>query len=375
MADIEDSIVVDRNTADSNSGPRVSDVHVPPHASEVELPRVEYQRENIAFEDGIPLDPLLENTPDQKDLTLPVTQTRDAMATGANEMDFLIQEPIQDLDWLDAFDLSTTSYSSVFHTAQPLWPIANSSPDSLSENTPLEPISENFEGTLPKPSTRHRGIRSERKQNAPRTLFDRMFSRRSSPELLTPPPPSLPANWKPIQITSAVRASLDSKLKPLSHLLPGDFTLPSQSALSRYVRGYFDGFHQHLPFIHTPTWSADNCDIGLFIAICALGARYCFEHDTSRSLWKAGKTVVRSKVEERDDLGLGERASSMGDTNLPSSETSLEIIDRCQAMFLLMAFSTWTGDRYLLRQALSFQSALAAVSQVEIQNFCLQIKY
>lgn len=364
MTDREGSLSADRTPAEEHSDSHILENRAVPLSNGFQSPQVGYQQRNINFDHDIPPHLLLGNVYNLEAQNMPGTHTNESIVIGATDIDLSMQETFLSIDWVDAFDASTTTYSSVFHTAQPLWPVANASPDSLlTDNAPRDPISENFEGTLPKPGTDHRGKPSERNRTVSRSFFDRMFSHRSSLEPRVSPHSGPRLNCKTVQITATVRANIASKLELFSPQLVEGFTLPSQHELNRYICAYFDGFHEHLPFIHTPTWTAESCDTGLFIAMCALGARYCFEHETSMILWKAGKAVVRSKLEERGDLLPHENACGIGDTNDTTPETSVEVIEMCQAMFLLMAFGTWTGNRYLLRQALSFQSALAAVSQ------------
>jgi hypothetical protein len=84
----------------------------------------------------------------------------------------------------------------------------------------------------------------------------------------------------------------------------GDFELPKKDALNRYLCAYFEGMHQHHPFIHTPTFdpvnikgmSLEGCvDVApLFLSMCCIGALYCFERDTSRKLHVAVRKLIYS---------------------------------------------------------------------------------
>ena len=265
-------------------------------------------------------------------------------------------------DWIDCFDCSTTTYSSVFRTTQPLWPAANISLDPLLQlqDNP-KPFTDNFDTTLPTPGSVYNKKFQSHSLDPKVSLLDRIFSRRSTPE----PRPSAPLG--PIsQINSGIRGRLVSKLKAFSHLLPNRFALPSHRALSRYTSVYFDRGQHHLPFIHVPTWSPESCNLGLFLAICAMGAGYCFERGTSLQLWKAGKAIVGAKMEECSDKIREEIKVADGDDELKGSEDLIELTEICQAMLLLMIFATWAGDKNLLRQALSFQSGLAAVGHLTV---------
>lgn len=262
-----------------------------------------------------------------------------------------------DLPWLDSFDLSMTAFPSAVHTAQPLWPMPHNSPAPFSQSRQrqqqrqrpnADSIAENVDQTLSAPSSQSNPKNPAHGRLFAPSLHSRIFSRRPSPE----PQKSLPIS--PLtprtssRIATKVRIRLNGQLEPLLPLLPSGFVLPSQYALGRYVSSYFDGFHLHLPLLHVPTWSPESCHVGLLIAMCALGAKYSFEKDIAMALWKAGRLVVRMATEERREI-LEEHRS-----------VDMEI---CQAMLLLMAFQTWTGDKFLLRQAFSFQSTLANVSK------------
>lgn len=261
------------------------------------------------------------------------------------------------LPWMHNFDLSTTAFSAV-HTAQPLWPMSTDIAPSgsqylhgshLRQSTDPHSLAEDFGRTLPNPGST--GSRKSLEHGRPPVVsfLDRIFSRRISPEPEKLPRVNPVARRNLPRISGKLRNHLKTQLEPFHYLLPKDFVLPSQHALSRYVSAYFEGFHLHLPFIHVPTWSPTSCHLGLLIAICSLGAKYCFEQQTAVALWDAGRLVVRAATEERNEELDGANSGR---------------IEICQAMLLLMAFQTWSGNSFGLRQALSFQSALAGVSNI-----------
>lgn len=86
----------------------------------------------------------------------------------------------------------------------------------------------------------------------------------------------------------------------------GDFELPKKDALNRYLCAYFEGMHQHHPFIHTPSFDPVSIKgtilcvwtvliLGpLFLSMCCIGALYCFERDTSRKLHVAARKLIYS---------------------------------------------------------------------------------
>lgn len=273
-----------------------------------------------------------------------------------------LEEHFPEPDWIDNFDFSTATYSSVFHTALPLWPSTAWSPESLIRppESP-KPVVEKLDKTLPTPGSRKKRDLGAHGSEAPLSLLDRVFSRRSSPEPGRPSAPSGPtALQQPsTQVTSVVRSRLVHRLEHFSHLLPGGFVLPSHHALSRYTTSYFDVGAPHQPFIHVPTWRPETCSFGLFFAVCAMGARYCFEHETSLQLWHVGKAILTAEIDRGAAVAV--RAGD-DDSGLGAAEYTSELMEHCQGLVLLMMYATWAGDKYLLRQALSFQSGLAAVS-------------
>lgn len=86
-----------------------------------------------------------------------------------------------------------------------------------------------------------------------------------------------------------------------------DFELPKKDALNRYLCAYFEGMHQHHPFIHIATFDSVNTKgtpftrssslnglVPLFLSMCCIGALYCFERDTSQKLHIAARKLIYS---------------------------------------------------------------------------------
>lgn len=267
------------------------------------------------------------------------------------------------LPWAHRFDLSTTAFSAI-HIVQPLWPIsADFQPSGsqclfnphLRQSKNSQSIAEDLGRRLPSSTSAGSPKSLQHGQPPIVSIFDRIFSHRtlSEPERL---PPAYPVARRSLSKTpEEVRVRLKTQLKLFHHLLPKAFVLPSQHALNRYTSAYFNGFHLHLPFIHVPTWSPASCHLGLFIAICSLGAKYCLEQQTAIALWDAGRLIVRAATEEKNE-----------DLDVANSGH----IEICQAMLLLMVFQTWSGNSFGLRQALSSQSALASVSNIAYLKPC-----
>lgn len=179
------------------------------------------------------------------------------------------------------------------------------------------------------------------------------------------------------------------KIAEFQSVLPGDFHLPSRHALSRFLEGYVSGFHQHLPFLHIPTFAVTRCVPELLLAVCAVGAQYRFESSTGFHLWYAAKSVAmetnrkrnsqsvaalkspaplrsssshqspasgRSGLISMSDQALDPRdTQTLGDLWLPMAQARLSTI---QAFLILMAMGMW-GPKALLHEAILLQNQLA----------------
>ncbi|KAL1858137.1 hypothetical protein VTK73DRAFT_7923 [Phialemonium thermophilum] len=105
------------------------------------------------------------------------------------------------------------------------------------------------------------------------------------------------------RITDEQHAKLTVALEGFRDVVGTDFKLPSRHALTRYVTSCFEGFIRNLPFIHH-TWRVAETAMELLLALCAVGARYCFENRMSRQLYAAGKAILLARlVRERDQFG------------------------------------------------------------------------
>ena len=192
------------------------------------------------------------------------------------------------------------------------------------------------------------------------------------------------------------RQKVADKLAEFAGVLPSTFQLPSRLALSRYVAGYINGFHEHLPFLHIPTMSIDTCAIELILAMAAVGAQYCFEGQKGVELFNISQTIAAQRIKQRDarlatfhrhaelqwmnampapngygndQTGDTPRSTSIsGPLGLPSQGDDAgallqreDLIQTAQALLLLMAMATWAKHREILREALAIQSVLATL--------------
>jgi hypothetical protein len=192
-------------------------------------------------------------------------------------------------------------------------------------------------------------------------------------------------------VTQDDRQKWLSKLNDFASVLPSGFQLPTRLALSRYVAGYINGFHEHLPFLHPPTMAADTCCIELFLAMAAVGAQYCFEGEKGVELFTVSQAIAAQRIRQRDNrlaafhkhveaqsvastnghdhAGETPRSASVsGPLGLPSQfdeDGPLlrkdDLMQTAQALLVLMAMATWAKHREILREALAIQSVLATL--------------
>ena len=71
------------------------------------------------------------------------------------------------------------------------------------------------------------------------------------------------------------------------------FKLPRVNALNQYFSAYISGLDQHIPFLHLPTLKLNDLEIARLLAICSLGALYCFEKENARKLHIAAMAFLK----------------------------------------------------------------------------------
>lgn len=69
--------------------------------------------------------------------------------------------------------------------------------------------------------------------------------------------------------------------------------MPRVSVINRYVSAYIAGLHQHIPFLHLPTLNLNEVELPRLLAMCSLGALYCFEKEHGRRLHIAAMLFLR----------------------------------------------------------------------------------
>ncbi|GFG17707.1 hypothetical protein IFM5058_08618 [Aspergillus udagawae] len=161
--------------------------------------------------------------------------------------------------------------------------------------------------------------------------------------------------------------------------------LPSRHALARYLEGYFRGFHDHLPFIHTATCNLEQIALELLLALAAVGAVYRFEHAKGYKLYTAARLIIDQGIQKRSQLSMARlsvasprytdhklrekiltaannREPTQGiECSMPAEyEDSRSYLQTAQALMVLMALTAWS-DAPLVRDSLAMASQLAAM--------------
>ncbi|KEF51298.1 uncharacterized protein A1O9_12648 [Exophiala aquamarina CBS 119918] len=299
---------------------------------------------------------------------------------------FDFEDSLQDLaNFMDNGTLASYHFSSLISAEQP---IPFFSPESLTQTGDPFPTTE--PPVHPRPT-------QALDQQEDSSSFSRFGSR--LPSLQPEESPSAPQNEQYPQkalsdLNTEDRQAVAGKLAEFSHAVPTNFQLPSRLALSRYLAGYVNGFHEHLPFLHIPTVSVHNCCIELILAMAAVGAQYCFEGQKGVELFHVSQSIAMQRIRQRDArlanshrtsdsssqypgrtrtseiLTTGETPRSgsisgcLGLPSQPDSDSGAQkedLIQTAQALLLLMAMATWAKHREILREALAIQSVLATL--------------
>ncbi|KAF4556451.1 Hypothetical protein D9617_1g083290 [Elsinoe fawcettii] len=170
----------------------------------------------------------------------------------------------------------------------------------------------------------------------------------------------------PYHVTEDQRSLMLASLQSFQGFV-SDFVLPSRHALTRYLTAWFSGFHSHLPFIHEPTYRPSRSPIELTLAICSVGAQYCFERRNAEKLFLASKSVMYERL-SREQHSLGPYTKPLAFSRRRSSTTTFVSTERCgpwtlldlaKTIFALVGFATWERAD-LLQEAFALRGLLVA---------------
>ncbi|KAK2032521.1 hypothetical protein LX32DRAFT_582696 [Colletotrichum zoysiae] len=177
---------------------------------------------------------------------------------------------------------------------------------------------------------------------------------------------------QPYRISEEHRSRLNASIETFRDLPNPNFKFPSRHALTRYMTSFFEGFHSHMPFIHTPTWRVSEHSLELILGLAAVGAQYCFEHRMSERLFHAGKIILLERLVHESDK-FGTRAGSSLNIHSVSPQRrdsrviperdwgSWEPVETVRALIALMGYATWEPKVSLMQEAFALQALLAQV--------------
>ncbi|KAF9248092.1 transcriptional regulator family: Fungal Specific TF and C2H2 zinc finger [Penicillium roqueforti] len=156
-----------------------------------------------------------------------------------------------------------------------------------------------------------------------------------------------------VPVTAECREKFMNMLADYANVVP-DPSMPSRHALSRCLTGYVTGFHEHYPIVHIPTFDVDSMTLPYFLAMAALGARYCREPDTAFRLYQIAKPVTMEHVR---------RVFQSGKLPPPGLNAADDIgtLQTVQALLYMTSVSLWFINNPPYHEALSLRSLMEIV--------------
>ncbi|KAH9218013.1 hypothetical protein DL95DRAFT_491532 [Leptodontidium sp. 2 PMI_412] len=138
------------------------------------------------------------------------------------------------------------------------------------------------------------------------------------------------------EISFAKRKEMISEMDEST--LHSEISLLGRLQLERYIIAFFDSMLPILPFVHIPTWGAEDTAPYVLLAMASSGAIYCKNHLHGDRLHQAARVTT-----------LKQGSSSIcGDSVL-------------QALFLIVSYGAWSGKSNMVQDALLLQSMLVEV--------------
>lgn len=159
----------------------------------------------------------------------------------------------------------------------------------------------------------------------------------------------------PWSISRPVFEKLCEEIRAYSPVIPDECEMPTQNILSRGLETYLKCTHKYLPFIHIPTFSAEERDVEMSLAMAALGLIYRFEHSRAYKLYFMARAIWLEK-NRRKHLQLASDVIGNLDDNTQARPDRLRKI---QTLTLLVVFASW-GNKKVRPDAVSMASELAS---------------
>ncbi|KAM0306922.1 hypothetical protein ACHAPM_001500 [Fusarium culmorum] len=177
----------------------------------------------------------------------------------------------------------------------------------------------------------------------------------------------------PWRISPEVYQALARRVASLTSTIPHPFNFPSRHTLSRYLEGYFRGFHAHMPMLHVATLTLETLGLELTLALAAVGALYRFEHAKGIELYRVAKVLINRRLDQFYEgtvsrltggspkfAGFSIPNESQHDQPSPILSQGQRGLRLLQGLLVLMAMTSW-GEKALVRDALSMASQVATL--------------
>ncbi|KAI3340387.1 hypothetical protein F4824DRAFT_487341 [Ustulina deusta] len=164
------------------------------------------------------------------------------------------------------------------------------------------------------------------------------------------------ANPKPWSMSGPVFEKLCEEIQNYASVLPDECEIPTNNALSRGLETYLNCTEKYLPFIHIPTFSVEERDVELSLAMAALGLLYRFEHNKAYKLYFMARAIWSEK-NRREQLQLVSDVICNLDHIVQSKSDGLRKI---QTLILFVIFASW-GNKRVRPDALSMAGELAVL--------------
>ncbi|KAK5215402.1 hypothetical protein LTR47_011370 [Exophiala xenobiotica] len=275
--------------------------------------------------------------------------------------------------------------------------------DSLMQ--PVSAVSGPRQGVLNvnEPAQNQRGLVSCMRHHDQGSTFSRFgsplpslhFAYRQLGEKVSNPVPQetvLHPFWR---ITRNEYQQLIEEVQGFSDIFPVQFHMLSRHSLSRYLEGCVKGLFEHLPFLHTATFSVAEAAPELVLAMAAIGAQFRFEHSQSLELFYVAKSMVLEQVQRRNKANIDELLSrpqysvaysspsasarpsishQLNEASRPLQENTTSTapetairqrLQTTQALVALLVMGAW-GPRQLVREAISLQSLIATLARDDV---------
>ncbi|GAD95869.1 conserved hypothetical protein [Paecilomyces variotii No. 5] len=168
---------------------------------------------------------------------------------------------------------------------------------------------------------------------------------------------------EPWKVTQQNWETLFIEIQDFGSIIPQGFILPSRHTMTRYITTYLTGFHRHLPFIHSPTFSVAKCPLELLLAMATIGAISAFDTNNATMLFRTTLTISQERIRQRKE----QRHNMMFLAEVAPSEQShrFDPLPLAQALLILMAMATWGNSEAIFDEAVGIQNILVNFVRTE----------